>query len=146
MNHNTQYNIIAGVSGALAASWQNVKNLLQAPVVKYTYQIDWAETFQISWKAAVGAIVGLSGYGIKYSIVKNKKVHHDLQHHLWPAWCIDLHLTSCTFLPEGLQSCKYGIFTKKIHQFRGYQYYSFSINSICFGFDMGRTFKEIPKD
>jgi len=73
MNHNTQYNIIAGVSGALAASWQNVKNLLQAPVIKYTYQIDWAETFQISWKAAVGAIVGLSVKWVWDKIFNRKK-------------------------------------------------------------------------
>ena len=60
MTPNTQYNIVAGLSGAVAASWKTVLNIAQAPVIKYTYQIDWAETFQISWKAAVGAVVGLS--------------------------------------------------------------------------------------
>lgn len=73
MNNNTLSYLVAGFSGALSASWENVKNLMQAPVIKYTYQIDWAETFQISWKAGVGAVVGLSVKWVWDKIFNRKK-------------------------------------------------------------------------
>ncbi|NCT92955.1 MAG: hypothetical protein GXC72_00900 [Chitinophagaceae bacterium] len=72
MEHNTQYNIAAAAGGAIAAAGNNLVNLIQAPV-RYTYAIDWAETFQIGWKAAVGALVGLGVKWIWDKIFNRKK-------------------------------------------------------------------------
>lgn len=56
--NTTGYTASAMIGGSLFGAFDNIKLFLQAPVA-YTYHVDWAEAFQISWKAALGALVGL---------------------------------------------------------------------------------------
>lgn len=69
MEHKAGYTAASMIGGSLCAAWNNIQNLLytQAP---YSFEIDWAETFQICWKAGVGAAVGLVVKSIWDSIVR----------------------------------------------------------------------------
>lgn len=59
MEHNSPTNnVAAALGGSLFAAYSSIKQLLQAPI-NYSYRINWAETFQVCWKAAIGAFVGL---------------------------------------------------------------------------------------
>jgi hypothetical protein len=58
VEHNTSNSVIAAFCGAFFAAYTDVAKLLQSPT-HYSFAIDWAETFQVCWKAAVGALVGL---------------------------------------------------------------------------------------
>lgn len=60
MEHNSPgANIAAAVGGSLFAAYSSIKTLFQQPI-RYSYEINWPETFQVCWKAAIGAIVGLA--------------------------------------------------------------------------------------
>lgn len=52
------YTAAATIGGALFGAYDSALKLLQAPT-EYTFHINWAETFQVCWKAGVGALVGL---------------------------------------------------------------------------------------
>jgi hypothetical protein len=59
MEHNSPTNnIAAALGGSLFATYSSIKQLLQIPS-RSSYAINWAETFQVCWKAAIGALVGL---------------------------------------------------------------------------------------
>jgi hypothetical protein len=59
MEHNSPANnVAAAIGGSLFAAYGSIKQLLQAPLTN-PYSINWAETFQVCWKAAIGALVGL---------------------------------------------------------------------------------------
>ena len=60
MEHNSPgANIAAAVGGSIFAAYSSIKQLLQMPS-RHSYAINWPETFQVCWKAAIGAIVGLA--------------------------------------------------------------------------------------
>ncbi|MEI8142881.1 MAG: hypothetical protein WCG90_08450 [Chitinophagia bacterium] len=72
MEHNTSNSVIAAFGGAFFGAYADIVKMLQAPA-HYSYAIDWAETFQVCWKAAVGALVGLLVKFIWDKIFKTKK-------------------------------------------------------------------------
>ena len=72
MEHKTGYTAASIIGGSLAGSYESMKVLFEQPL-NYTYRINWAETFQVCWKAGVGAIVGLCVKAIWDKIFKEKK-------------------------------------------------------------------------
>ena len=72
--HNEQYptNVAAAIGGSLFASFDSIKRFIYSPI-NSSYSIDWVETLQICWKAAVGALVGLIVKAIWDKIFKTKK-------------------------------------------------------------------------
>lgn len=73
MEHNSPTNnVAAALGGSLFAAYSSIKQLLQAPI-NYSYRINWAETFQVCWKAAIGAIVGLAVKAIWDKLFNTKK-------------------------------------------------------------------------
>ena len=60
MEHNNPgANIAAAVGGSIFAAYSSIKTLFQQPI-RYSYEINWHETFKVCWKEAIGAIVGLA--------------------------------------------------------------------------------------
>lgn len=57
---------IGGVVGALFSKGTVIQ-------VQSSYEINWAETFQVCWKAAVGALVGLLVKAAWDKLFKSKK-------------------------------------------------------------------------
>ena len=73
MEHNgNPTSIAAAIGGSLFASYDSIKRLIYSPI-NSPYSIDWAETFQICWKAAIGAIVGLVVKSIWDKLFKSHK-------------------------------------------------------------------------
>ena len=72
MEHNSPANnIAAAIGGSVFAAYRSIKQLLQVPS-RHSYAINWAETFQVCWKAAIGALVGLIVKYIWDKIFKSK--------------------------------------------------------------------------
>ena len=71
-NHEYPTSIAAAIGGSLFASFDSIKRFIYSPI-NSNYSIDWVETLQICWKAAVGALVGLIVKAIWDKIFKTKK-------------------------------------------------------------------------
>lgn len=64
---------VAALSGLAFAIFEPVTRTLKFLLSTNPYSIDWAETFQVSWKAAVGAVVGLSVTWVWNKLINPKK-------------------------------------------------------------------------
>lgn len=71
---NQEYptSIVAAIGGSLFASFDSIKRLIYSPI-NPRHAIDWAETLQICWKAAIGALVGLIVKAIWDKLFKTQK-------------------------------------------------------------------------
>lgn len=71
---NQEYptSIVAAIGGSLFASFDSIKKFIYSPI-NTSYSIDWVETLQICWKAAIGALVGLIVKAIWDKLFKTQK-------------------------------------------------------------------------
>lgn len=71
-NQEHSTSIAAAIGGSLFASFEGIKKFIYSPI-NTSYAIDWVETLQICWKAAIGALVGLIVKAIWDKLFKSHK-------------------------------------------------------------------------
>lgn len=71
-NQEHPANVVAAIGGSLFASFDSIKRMIYSPTDP-NYGIDWVETLQICWKAAIGALVGLIVKAIWDELFKTRK-------------------------------------------------------------------------
>ena len=64
---------VAALGGVVFAIFKPVLKTLKYILSTNPYAIDWAETFQVGWKAFVGAVIGLAVKWVWDKIVYTKK-------------------------------------------------------------------------